>query len=73
MFKTNVKKQKTNAFNSFAFFFENLAVYEIMCEKYCRAGQATDANIIRRMRFACWIPKATNKQSEYTIFIVFLL
>ena len=29
-------------------------------EKYGRAGQATDDNIIRRMRFACWITKATN-------------
>ena len=27
-------------------------------EKYCRAGQATDGNIIRRMRIACWISKA---------------
>ena len=25
-----------------SFFFENRAVYEIMWEKYCRAGQATD-------------------------------
>jgi hypothetical protein len=29
-------------------------------EKYGRAGQATDANIIRRMRCACWITKATH-------------
>ena len=26
---------------------------------------------IRFMRFACWIPKATDTQSEYVIFIVF--
>jgi hypothetical protein len=29
------------------------------CGKYCRAGQATDYSIIRRVRFASWIPKAT--------------
>jgi len=50
---------------SLYFFFENRAVYELMCEKYCRAGQATDGNIIRRMHFACRIPKATNKHSVY--------
>jgi hypothetical protein len=27
------------------FFFENLAVYEIMWGKYCRAGQVTDDNM----------------------------
>ena len=36
-------------------------------EKYCRAGQATGNNIIRRMRFACWITKATQTRSEYVI------
>jgi hypothetical protein len=40
-------------------------------EKYYRAGQATDDNIIRRMRFACCIPKATNTHSEYVILIAF--
>jgi hypothetical protein len=29
-------------------------------EKYGTAGQATDGNIIRRMRTACWITKATD-------------
>jgi len=27
-------------------------------KKYRTAGQVTDDNTIRRMRFACWIPKA---------------
>jgi hypothetical protein len=40
-------------------------------EKYGRTRQATDDNIIRRMRFACWITKATDTYSEYVIFIVF--
>ena len=38
-----------------------------MWKKYVRDGQATGDNIIRRMRFACWVPKATNKHSEYVI------
>jgi hypothetical protein len=29
-------------------------------EKYSRSRQAIDDNIIRRMRIACWIPKATD-------------
>jgi hypothetical protein len=40
-------------------------------ERYGRAGKATDDNIIWRMRFACWIPKATNTYSEYVILIAF--
>jgi hypothetical protein len=34
-------------------------------EKYGTARQATDDNIIGRMRFACWITKATDTHSEY--------
>jgi hypothetical protein len=40
-------------------------------EKYGTARQATDDNIIRRMRFACWITKATDTHSEYVIPIGF--
>ena len=40
-------------------------------EKYDRAGQATDDNIIRRMRFACWITKAINVRSENMSLITF--
>ena len=42
-------------------------------EKYCRAVQATDDNIIRLMRTACWIPKAENTHSEYVTYIAFPL
>ena len=41
-------------------------------EEHCRAGQATDDNIIWRMRFACCITKATNTHSKYVIRIRFL-
>jgi hypothetical protein len=40
-------------------------------EKYGTARQATDDNIIRRMRFACLITKATDTHSEYVILIAF--
>jgi hypothetical protein len=34
-------------------------------EKPGRARQATYDNIIRRMRFACWITKAVDTHSQY--------
>jgi hypothetical protein len=34
-------------------------------EKYGRVGQATDDSITWRMRLACWIPKATNTDSQH--------
>jgi hypothetical protein len=40
-----------------------------MRKKYGTAGQATDDNKIRRMRFACWITKATDTHSEYVLLI----
>jgi hypothetical protein len=39
--------------------------------KYCRGKQAIDDNMIRRVRFACWIIKATDTHSEYVILIAF--
>ena len=40
-------------------------------EKYGRARLAIDDRIIRRMRCACWITKATGTYSEYVILIAF--
>jgi hypothetical protein len=40
-------------------------------EKYGTARQATDDNILRRIRIACWITKATDTHSEYVIHIAF--
>jgi len=40
-------------------------------DKYGTVGEATDYNITRRMRFACWINKATNTHSQnVTLFAV---
>jgi hypothetical protein len=46
---------------------ENRAVYETAWKNMLPAGQSTDDNIIRRMHSACWITKATNKDSEFVI------
>jgi hypothetical protein len=48
---------------------ENRAVCEVMLEK-CRAGQVTDG-ITRRMRFACWMTKATEAHSECGLLTAF--
>ena len=40
-------------------------------EEYDRPGQATDDNVIRRMRFARWIIKATDTHSAYIMIIAF--
>ena len=52
------------------FFFENLGVYEIM------RGNTVEPDRLQkriwRMRFACWIPTATNTYSKYAIHIAFL-
>ena len=40
-------------------------------EKYDRARRATDYNMTRRMRFACWMIKATDTHSEDVVLIAF--
>ena len=42
-------------------------------EKCGTAVQATDGNLIRRMRSAGWITKATNTHSEYATLTAFPL
>jgi hypothetical protein len=68
---TFVEKIKTHVL-CLVTFSENRAVY-LNVEKYGTARQAIDDHIIQRMRFACWIPKATNTHPEYVILIAFPL
>ena len=56
-------------FNKFYFFFRKLCRLRDNVENYGRATQATRDNIIRLMRFACWITKATDTRSAYVTFI----
>ena len=50
-------------------FFENRAVYEKMWENTVESGRPQMT--IWRMRIAFWIPKGTNKSSEYVVLIDF--
>jgi hypothetical protein len=40
-------------------------------EKYGTARQATDGSVLRGMRFACLVTKATDPYSEYVILMAF--
>jgi hypothetical protein len=71
MFQTTVVENiDSNTRYSITFFFvEDRAVYEIMQKNAVQPARPQMA--IRNMRIACWIPKATNRQSEYVIRIAF--
>jgi len=59
MFQTKfVDKSKIDILCSIIFFFENLAVYEIMWKNILEANRPQMT--IWCMRIACWIAKATN-------------
>jgi hypothetical protein len=63
MFQTKVvEKIKTHFMISNLFLKSCLFVDNV--EKCGTAGQATDDNTTRRMRFACWITKATNTHTQ---------
>jgi hypothetical protein len=51
--------------------FPKIVPFMTYVEKYGRTGQATDDNIIRRIRFSFWVTKATDTHSENVIFIAF--
>jgi hypothetical protein len=60
MFQTNaVQKIKIHILCLITVFPKSCRLWDNV-EKCGRAGRATDDNIIQRMRFACWITKATN-------------
>jgi hypothetical protein len=66
-----VNKTKTRHLYSIKFFLGNNAFSLTNVEQYGRDRPATNDNIVRRMRFACWITKATNAHSECVILFVF--
>jgi hypothetical protein len=57
-----VDKIKTHILYPITFFLKSYPLWHNV-EKYGTAGKATDDNIIQRMRFACWITKATDTHS----------
>jgi hypothetical protein len=71
MFQTKVvEKIKAHILCSITFSRKSWRLWDNV-EKYGTARQVTDNNIIRRMRFACWVTKATDTNSEYVILIDF--
>jgi hypothetical protein len=68
--KSCTQNQNTHfMFNNF-FAWKSCRLWDNV-EKYGRARQAIDDNITRRMRFACWITKATDTHTQYVILIAF--
>jgi hypothetical protein len=72
----NIKKncreyQNTHLISSNFWFFESLIVYDIMWKNIVERGRPQMT--IWCMRVACWIPKATDRHSEYVILIAFAL
>ena len=65
-------KIKTRISSSITF-SENRAVCETTWKKHVTARQATDDNRIQRVRFACWIPKATETHSEFVMLCAFFM
>ena len=73
MFQTRVvEKIKTHILYSKLFFLQKFYHLWYNVEKYGRARQATDDDIMWVMNFACWITKATDTYSECVILITFL-
>jgi len=66
-FGKKLYRKSTHILCSVNFFFRKSCRLWGKVEKYCRAGQTTDDNIIRLMRTACCIPMAINMHSEYVI------
>jgi hypothetical protein len=72
MFPTKAVEKKIKTYFVFNnFFSENCVFCDIMWEKINKTRQATDDNTLRRMRFACWITKATDTYLECVIIIAF--
>jgi hypothetical protein len=61
-----VEKIKTHVVCPVTFFRKSYRVCKNV-KKFGKARQATNGNIMRRMRFACWIAKATETHSKYVI------
>jgi hypothetical protein len=69
MFQTKVvEKIKTHILRSITFSLKSCRLWDNV-EKYGRVRQTSDDNIIRRMRIACQINKATDSHLEYLILI----
>jgi len=66
MFQTVVEKTKTLVLCPVTFFRK---IEPFMWQNRLDPRQDTDNNIIRRIRYACWVPKTTDTQ--YILHIAF--
>jgi len=64
---------RTHILCSTTFFPLENRVFMTYMGKYGKIRQTAADSIIRRLRFALWITKATDTQSEYVILIAFAL
>ena len=71
MFQTEVVEKLKTYFLCSANFFRNNAVYEIMWKNTVQPD--SPHMTVQQKHIACWIPKATNTNSEYVIVIAFPL
>jgi hypothetical protein len=65
LFPDTISRENQNTHFTVSNVFSKIVPFLNNVGKFCTAGQATDDSIIRRMRIACGIPKATNTVSEY--------
>ena len=65
-----VQKIKTHYLYSKIFLRKSCHLWDNV-QKYSRAGQAADDNIIGRMHFESWVTKAADTHSEYVILFAF--
>ena len=63
-FRPKLYGKSKHSFNVQFFFFENRVIYEIKRKNIVEADRPQMTSIWR-MRIACWIPKATDTNSEY--------
>jgi hypothetical protein len=69
-FKQSWRQYKKNImFNNF---FSKILPFWDNVEKYGKARQVTDDNIIRRMQISCWINTTADRPLEYAILIAFI-
>jgi hypothetical protein len=69
----NIGRENQNTHLILNDFFPKIVHVWDNVEEYCKAGQPTYDNIIRRMRMTYWITKATNTHSECVILMSFVL
>ena len=63
--------EETKTYFTFNNIFPAIMPFMEYVEKHGRDRQTKDADVIRRMRFACWIPKVADTHSECAILTAF--